>query len=69
MADLSLNFSAAGFERIEMTTDQQARLAVELEYFCQHKAEWLALKSGQYVVIKECTPLGFYQTFEAAYWA
>lgn len=50
-----------------MATDQQARLAVEIEYFSRHKAEWLALKSGQYVVIKESTPLGFYQTFEAAY--
>jgi len=50
-----------------MATRQQARLAVELEYFSQHKADWLAHKSGQYVVIKDSTPLGFYQTFEAAY--
>jgi hypothetical protein len=50
-----------------MATDQQARLAVELEYFFHRKAEWLAHKSGQYVVIKDSTPLGFYRTFEAAY--
>lgn len=50
-----------------MAADQQARLAVELEYFSQHKAEWLAHKTGQYVVIKDSIPLGFYQTFEAAY--
>ena len=50
-----------------MATDQQARLAVELEYFSQRKAEWLGCKTGHYVVIKDSTPLGFYQTFEAAY--
>lgn len=50
-----------------MAVDQHPRLAVELEYYAQHKAEWIAHKSGQYVVIKESTPLGFYQTFEAAY--
>jgi hypothetical protein len=50
-----------------MATDQQARLAVELKYFSQSKAEWLAHKTGQYVVIKDSTPLGFYQTFEAAH--
>jgi hypothetical protein len=50
-----------------MAADQHSRLAVELNYFAEHKADWLALNSGQYVVIKESTPLGFYQTFEAAY--
>jgi hypothetical protein len=50
-----------------MATDQQSRLAVELEYFAQHRAEWLAHRGGQYVVIKDNNPLGFYQTFEAAY--
>ena len=50
-----------------MASDQQARLAVELEYFSQHKAEWLAQKTGQYVVIKVSTPLGFYPDFESAY--
>jgi len=50
-----------------MAADQQARLAVELEYFSHHKMEWLAGNGGQYVVIKNSTPLGFYQSFEAAY--
>jgi len=50
-----------------MATDQQDRLAFELEYFSRHKAEWLAHRAGQYVVIKDSTPLGFYQTFEEAY--
>jgi hypothetical protein len=50
-----------------MATDRRDRLAVELEYFSQQKAVWLTHKTGQYVVIKDSTPLGFYQTFEAAY--
>lgn len=50
-----------------MATDQQARLAVELEYYAQHKAEWLAQRTGHYVVIKNTQLLGFYPTFEAAY--
>ena len=57
----------AGVKGVEMATDHQARLATELEYFSQHKGEWLAHNGGQYVVIKDATPLGFYQTFEAAY--
>ena len=50
-----------------MATDQQARLAVELEYYAQHKAEWLAHKTGRYVVVKGGGLLGFYPNFEAAY--
>jgi len=50
-----------------MATDQQARLAAELEYYAEHKAEWLAHKTGCYVVIKDSTLLGFYPNFEAAY--
>ena len=50
-----------------MAADQQARLAVELEYYAQHKAEWLAQKTGDYVVIKDSRLLGFYPSFEAAY--
>lgn len=50
-----------------MATDQQTRLGVELNYFAQHKAEWLAHKTGQYVVIKNRAPLGFYTNFETAY--
>jgi hypothetical protein len=50
-----------------VTTDQQARLAVELDYYAQHKAQWLAHKTGDYVVIKDSEPLGFYPSFETAY--
>jgi len=50
-----------------MASDQQARLAAELEYYAQHKAEWLAHKTGNYVVIKDSRLLGFYPNFEAAY--
>jgi hypothetical protein len=50
-----------------MTAEQQARLAVELQYFSMHKSEWLASRASQYVVIKENQPLGFYPTFESAY--
>lgn len=50
-----------------MTTDQQARLAVELEYYAQHAREWVAQKAGQYVVIKNTSVLDFYPNFEAAY--
>jgi len=50
-----------------MATDQRTRLAVELEYYARHKAEWLAHRTGHYVVIKDSTPLGFYPNFEVAY--
>ncbi len=50
-----------------MASDQQSRLAVELEYYAQHKAEWLAHKTGNYVVIKDSSLLGLYPNFEAAY--
>jgi hypothetical protein len=50
-----------------MATNQQARLAAELEYYVQHKAEWLAHRTGLYVVIKDTGLLGFYPNFEAAY--
>jgi len=50
-----------------MAADQQSRLAVELAYYAQHKTEWLALKTGRYVVIKDHGLLGFYPNFEAAY--
>jgi len=50
-----------------MVSQQQNRLAVELEYFAQHKAKWVVSKAGEYVVIKGSKPLGFYPNFEAAY--
>jgi len=50
-----------------MAADQQSRLAVELEYYAQHKAEWLAHKTGLYAVVKDSGLLGFYPNFQAAY--
>jgi len=50
-----------------MAVNEQARLAVELEYYAQHKSEWLAQKTGPYVVVKGSEVLGFYPNFEAAY--
>jgi len=50
-----------------MAAHQESRLAVELEYFAQHKAKWLAHKTGQYVVIKDSEPLGFFPSFGSAY--
>jgi hypothetical protein len=48
-----------------MTEDH--RLAVELAYFARHKSQWLAQKTGDYVVIKNDDLLGFYPNFEVAY--
>lgn len=45
----------------------EARLAAELSVYDAHRAEWLTLYSGQYVVAKGDTILGFHPTFEAAY--
>ena len=50
-----------------MSTDEQQRLAAELDYYAQHAQEWIAQKAGQYVVIKDARVLGFYPDFEAAY--
>jgi hypothetical protein len=50
-----------------MATGDETRLARELEYYAQHKSEWLAHESGNYVVVKDGGLLGFYPTFEAAY--
>jgi len=50
-----------------MAADQQARLAVELDYYGQHSRGWAAQRAGQYVVIKNTGVLGFYPDFETAY--
>ena len=50
-----------------MAADQDLRLGVELEYYAQHKAKWLAQKTSPFVVIKDSRVLGFYPNFEAAY--
>lgn len=55
------------FGKVEMVSDQQARLAIELDYYLQHAQEWVARNAGQYVVIKNTVVLGFYPDFETAY--
>ena len=50
-----------------MAAGEQARLAVELAYYAEHKTEWLSHKTGSYVVIKDSRVLGFYPNFETAY--
>ncbi len=50
-----------------MAADQHSRLVIELEYFSQHRSEWLTQKTGQYAVLKDTGLLGFFPNFEAAY--
>jgi hypothetical protein len=45
----------------------QSRLAEELGFYAQRKAEWLAGHPGKYVVIRGTQTVGFYSTFEEAY--
>ena len=53
-----------------MARSGQKRLAEELDFYTQHKDEWLRAYRGQhYVVIKGNTVLDFFPTFEAAYYA
>lgn len=50
-----------------MAAGEQARLGAELEYYAQHKADWLTQHRGKYVVIKDARVLNFYPSFELAY--
>jgi hypothetical protein len=50
-------------------TEQQNRLAAELEFYKLNEAEWLQRHSGQYVVLKGSEVLGFYPAFSDAYTA
>ena len=43
------------------------RLSVELDLYETHKAEWLNNHGGEFVVIKDKSPLGFFPEFQAAY--
>ena len=47
--------------------DELNRLATELELYRRRRREWLEHHSGQYVVAKEESVLGFYPDFGAAY--
>ena len=46
--------------------EEQSRLATELEVYAAHKNEWLQEHSGEYVVVKGSTVLGFYAAWEQA---
>ena len=36
-----------------MAAEEQTRLAVELDFYAAHKAEWLEQHSGKYVVVQD----------------
>ena len=50
-----------------MAAGERARLAVELEYYAQHKSEWVKQESGKYVVVRDNELLGFFPSFEDAF--
>jgi len=50
-----------------MAAEEQTRLAVELDFYAAHKAEWLEEHSGKYVVVQDRNVLGFYPSFEDAF--
>ena len=50
-----------------MQTDEKSRLATELGFYAEHKAEWLEGHSGQYVVAQDTNLLGFYDSWEGAF--
>lgn len=48
-------------------TEQQNRLASELDFYGLRRNEWLQRHSGEYVVMKGTNVLGFYPAFDEAY--
>lgn len=52
-----------------MGTSSPFRLSVELAFYEAQKSEWLKKHQGEFVVIKESRPLGFFRDFQAAYTA
>lgn len=50
-----------------MAVDDKSRLAAELAFYAEHKAEWLEKHSGKYVVAQDTNLLGFYTSFESAF--
>ena len=51
----------------DMVIGEKSRLATELAFYAEHKAEWLEKHSGRYVVAKDANVLGFYDSFESAF--
>lgn len=52
-----------------MATSEENRLSTELMFYEGHKAVWLEQHRGEYVVVKEASPLGFFPSFKEAYTA
>jgi hypothetical protein len=50
-----------------MPADEKSRLATEVAFYAEHKAEWLEGHSGQYVVAQDRNVLGFYDSWENAF--
>jgi len=50
-----------------MAAEEQTRLAVELDFYAAHKAEWLEEHFEKYVVVQDRNVLGFYPSFEDAF--
>lgn len=50
-----------------MPANEEKRLAAELAFYAEHKAEWLNNYSGKYVVAQDSNLLGFYDSFECAF--
>jgi hypothetical protein len=50
-----------------MPTDEKSRLATELQFYAEHKTEWLREHSGKYVVAHDNNLLGFYDSWESAF--
>ncbi len=64
-----MRYALGRLQRGDMPSEPPTRLSAELEYYESHKKEWLASNHGRYVVVKNGTVLGFFDTFEAAYTA
>jgi hypothetical protein len=50
-----------------MTHKRKGSLAEELSLYESNKSEWLKSHSGEFVLISERTPAGFYPTYEHAF--
>lgn len=50
-----------------MAAGERARLSVELEYYAEHKSDWVKRESGRFVVVRGSELLGFFPSFETAY--
>jgi len=49
-----------------MPTDEKSRLATEMAFYAEHKAQWLEKHSGEYIVAQDKHLLGFFDSWESA---